>query len=290
MSAQPRGGSPPPAVADPLEAALDDVRARLGTGHRIGLILGSGLGALADAFDDARAVAFGEVRGVGAASVEGHRGRIVAGRLEGVACLALQGRRHVYEGADAAAVALPARLLVRLGVRALVVTNAAGGIDRTFRTGDLMLIEDHINLQWRNPLMGPTRPGEARFPDLSDAYDPALRRIAEEVGLALGIRIVRGVYCAVAGPSYETPAEIRMLARLGAHAVGMSTVPETLVVRAAGVPVLGISLISNAAAGRGAEPLTHAEVIAAGVAAAHRFERLIRGIVPRIAAAVPERA
>jgi purine-nucleoside phosphorylase len=145
-----------------------------------------------------------------------------------------------------------------------------------------MIIDDHINLLWANPLEGPVQSGETRFPDLSDVYDPALQRLAEQVALAARIRVVRGVYCAVTGPSYETPAEVRMLGHLGAHAVGMSTVPEALVARAAGVPVLGISLIANPGAGFATTPLTHEDVVAAGARAAGDFARILRGVIPRI--------
>src|SRR5690606_35381462 len=165
------------------------------------------------------------------------------------------------EGHDAATVALPTRVLLSLGARALIVTNAAGGINRDFSAGDLMLIDDHINLTGRSPLAGPVLEGEIRFPDMSWPYDPQLRQLAERVAVEQSMRLVHGVYAAVLGPSYETPAEIRMLARLGADAVGMSTVPEVIVARARGVPVLGISLITNAAAGISANPLSHEEEI-----------------------------
>jgi purine-nucleoside phosphorylase len=238
---------------------------------------------MADALDERRILQFEEVPHFGESTVPGHEGKVVFGRLEGVSCVVLQGRRHVYEGYSAEDVALPARVLIRLGIRVLIVTNAAGGIDPAFRAGDLMIMDDHINLLWRNPLIGPVKPGEARFPDLSSPYDAELQRIAGEVALDRGIRVVRGVYCAVMGPSYETPAEIRMLGRLGAQAVGMSTIPETLVARAAGVRVLGVALITNAAAGIGKEPLTHDDVVDAASRAAGEFERLIRAVLARLA-------
>jgi purine-nucleoside phosphorylase len=269
-------------LRDALEAALAAVRARDHRSIDVALILGSGLGALADRVQNAVAIPFADIPGFPPAAVAGHAGRLVIGTLEGRTCGVLQGRFHLYEGHDAAAVTLPTRLLLALGAQALVVTNAAGGIDPAFRAGDLMLIEDHINFTGRNPLVGAVLPGEPRCPDMSHAYDPALLALATEVAGAHGVRVVRGVYAAVLGPSYETPAEIRMFGMLGAHAIGMSTVPEVIVARARGVPVLGISLISNAAAGLSAEPLTHEEVVAAGIEAADRFGRLVLGVVARL--------
>jgi len=194
----------------------------------------------------------------------------------------LAGRFHLYEGHDADTVALPARVAVRWGAATLIVTNAAGGINRTFRPGDLMLIDDHINLMWGNPLIGRVLDGESRFPDMSAPYDRDLMATAEDVALRERIRLMRGTYCALHGPSYETPAEVRMLAALGADAVGMSTVPETLVARAAGVPVLGLSLITNMGAGISGAALSHDEVVAMGAAAAEASARLLRGVVGRL--------
>lgn len=249
---------------------------------RIMLILGSGLGGLADSLEDAVHLPFGEIPGFEPATVEGHRGRLVAGRLEGVECIALQGRYHVYEGHPPELITLPVRAMAALGARTLIVTNAAGGLNRAFRAGDLMIIDDHINLMGRNPLIGPVVPGDERFPDMSEAYDSTLRTITERVALDQGIRAVRGVYCAVTGPSYETPAEIRMLRGLGADAVGMSTVPEVIVARAMGVRVLGVTLISNLAAGLRPEPLDHTEVITAGAEAEGRFSVLVRHVLREV--------
>lgn len=243
---------------------------------RVMLILGSGLGELAEELEDAVRLPFEDIPGFAAATVEGHRGRLVAGRLEGVECIALQGRYHLYEGHPPERVTLPVRAMAALGARTLLVTNAAGGINPAFRAGDLMIIDDHINFTGRNPLTGPVVPGDERFPDMSEAYDAELRERVERAAGEHGIRTVRGVYCAVSGPSYETPAEVRMLGRLGADAVGMSTVPEVIVARAMGVRVVGISLISNLAAGLRPEPLDHAEVIAAGDEARTRFATLVR--------------
>ena len=272
-----------------MVAALDatavagGLRAAVGT-PRVGLVLGSGLGALADEFAAPVRVPFAEIPGFAAAGVAGHAGALVTGTLAGVACAALQGRPHLYEGHSAEVVAFPVRVLIALGIRILVVTNAAGGINTRFRPGDLMLIDDHINLLWRNPLTGPVQGGEQRFPDLSRPYDPALQRLTEECALEERVRLVRGVYLAVLGPSYETRAEIGMFRRLGADAVGMSTIPEVLVARAAGVRVLGISLISNPAADLSPTPLAHADVIAAGKAAEADFSRLLRTVMRRLPA------
>ncbi|MGH7477483.1 MAG: purine-nucleoside phosphorylase [Longimicrobiales bacterium] len=272
-----------------VEQASAMLRARMGVRPRVMLVLGSGLGALCEEIEDAVRVPMDAVPGLVAPTVAGHAGALIAGRLAGTDCIALQGRLHLYEGHDAALVALPVRLMAGLGGHTLLVTNAAGGIDRRFSAGDLMLIDDHINLMWRNPLIGAVVEGDARFPDLSDAYDPRLRRVAERVALRLGLPLRCGVYGAVLGPSYETPAEIRMLARLGGHAVGMSTVPEVLTARALGVRVLGISLITNPAAGLTAERLRHEDVLAAGERARSAFASLVRGLLrePELRATSP---
>jgi purine-nucleoside phosphorylase len=262
-------------ITDTLAA----LRERITRRPRVMLVLGSGLGGLADEFEEPVTIPFDEIPGFTAATVEGHTGALVAGRLEGVECIALQGRYHLYEGHPPERVVLPIRVMAALGARTLIVTNAAGGINQTFRAGDLMLIDDHINFMGQNPLIGPVVPGDERFPDMSEPYDRGLQRLAEEAAIERGIQTLRGVYAAVAGPSYETPAEIRMLGRLGADAVGMSTVPEVLVARAIGVRVLGVSLISNLAAGLSAMPLSHDEVITSGLEARERFTSLIRGFL-----------
>jgi len=246
---------------------------------RVGLILGSGLGALAAEFRAATTVPYESIPGLPAAGVAGHAGALVAGTLEGVPCVALQGRPHLYEGHAAAVVAFPVRLLLELGADTLIVTNAAGGINPRFRPGDLMLIADHINLLWRNPLIGPVQAAEQRFPDMSAPYDAALQELTERIAREERIRLRRGVYLATLGPSYETPAEIGMFRRMGADAVGMSTVPEVLVARARGARVLGISLITNPAAGLSTTPLDHQEVLSAGEAARVDFSRLIRRLL-----------
>ena len=249
------------------------------------LVLGSGLGGLADEIEDAVRVPFDEIPGFPRReqALAGHAGQLVAGRLEGVEVAAMQGRFHLYEGWDARDVALPIRALAALGAGTMLLTNAAGGIRPGFRPGDLMLIADHVNLMWRNPLIGATLPGEERFPDMSDPYDAEYRAVAEEVARDLGIPLTQGVYAAVLGPSYETPAEIRMLARMGADAVGMSTVPEVLVARAIGVRCLGLSCVTNLAAGLGGNKLTHDEVMEEGARVRDRLAALVRGVLPRVA-------
>jgi purine-nucleoside phosphorylase len=273
------GAVPPgPRVAEAAAA----LAARAGPPPDVALVLGSGFGALADALGDVVEIGYGEIPGFPSTTVEGHRGAIRVGTLAGRRVAVLAGRYHLYEGHDPDTVALPARAAIRWGARTLIVTNAAGGINRTFRPGDLMLIDDHINLMWGNPLIGTVLDGEARFPDMSAPYDPGLLALAESVALEQRIRLVRGTYCALLGPSYETPAEVRMLAVMGADAVGMSTVPETLVARAAGVPVLGLSLITNMGSGMTAEPLGHDEVMAMGAAAAGVAARLLGGVIARL--------
>jgi purine-nucleoside phosphorylase len=249
------------------------------------LVLGSGLGGLADEIEEPVRIPFDEIPGFPRRTQEllGHAGRLVVGRFEGVEVAAMQGRFHLYEGWTPAEVALPVRALAALGSRTLLLTNAAGGLRPGMEPGDLMVIADHLNLMGQNPLIGPVAPGEHRFPDMSDPYDRGFRAAAEAAALELGIPVTQGVYAALPGPSYETPAEIRMLARLGADAVGMSTVPEVLVARALGVRCLGISCITNLAAGLGGATLSHAEVMEVGERVRDRLAALVRGILPRIA-------
>ncbi|MGH7444907.1 MAG: purine-nucleoside phosphorylase [Longimicrobiales bacterium] len=270
-----------PFDATPADAVAA-LHSRLRQTPAVALVLGSGLGELADELEDAVHIPFADVPGFVAPGVAGHRGMLVAGMLEGVACIALQGRFHLYEGHSAAAVALPTRVMLALGAHTLFVTNAAGALNRSFEPGDLMVIDDHINLLWRNPLTGPAHEGEERFPDMARPYDPELQALAQQVALDHGVRTRRGVYVATLGPSYETPAEIRMMQRLGGDAVGMSTVPEVLVARARAARVLGISLISNYAAGMTSAALSHDEVMAAGAAARADFAHLVRGVLSRM--------
>jgi purine-nucleoside phosphorylase len=267
---------------DPVAAATEHLRERLERTPSVALVLGSGLGELADAVLGATAVPYAEIPGFAPTTVEGHAGRLVSGRLEGVDVVVFQGRYHAYEGHHPADLVTPVRTAAALGATTLVVTCAAGGVTRRLGAGTLMCITDHINLTGRNPLVGPARDGEPRFPDMTDAYDPALRARAETAAAELGIELAQGVYAAMLGPSYETPAEITMLERIGADAVGMSTVPEVIAARAAGLRVLGIALITNPAAGVMEGPLDHDEVIAAAAAAAEDFQRLVRGTLARL--------
>jgi purine-nucleoside phosphorylase len=262
-------------------AAAQFLRARLRTKPRVALVLGSGLGALADEVTDPETVDFAEVPGFARSAVAGHKGRIVAGILENVPCLIMQGRYHMYEGHSAATVAVPVRAAAQLGAEILIVTNAAGGMNPGFRAGDLMIIDDHINLMWRNPLIGPVIPGDLRFPDMSEPYDRDLQALAQRVAAERRIHAVSGTYVGLLGPSYETPAEIRLYRRYG-DAIGMSTVPEVIAARAIGMRCLGLSVISNLAAGMSQEMLTHEDVLVAGQTAAVALNTLLRGILSEL--------
>jgi len=246
---------------------------------RVAIVLGSGLGFLADEIERAVRIPYRDIPGFPEPGVVGHKGEIVAGTLEGVPVLAQSGRFHLYEGHPPAVAGLPVRVFARLGVSTLLATNAAGGIRATFRPGTLMLIADHINLMWRSPLAGPVEEGEERFPDMSAPYDGELRALAREVARERRIPLEEGVYCALLGPSYETPAEIRMFERLGADAVGMSTVPEVIVARARGLKCLGFSTITNVASGRAPAKLSHDDVLEVGRRVAADLGTLIRGVV-----------
>jgi len=251
------------------------------------LVLGSGLGGVAEEIEGGVRIPYSEVPGFPRSTVEGHAGALVAGRWAGVEVVAMAGRFHLYEGWSEAEVARPIRAIAALGPRVMVVTNAAGGLRHGMAPGDLMLITDHLNLTGRNPLVGGVQEGEQRFPDMSDPYDAEFRRVAEDTARAQRIPLEQGVYAAVLGPSYETPAEIRMLSRLGADAVGMSTAPETIVARARGVRVLGISCITNLAAGLADHPLSHEEVMEVGAQARDRLARLVAAVLPRLVELAP---
>jgi purine-nucleoside phosphorylase len=247
-----------------------------------GIVLGSGLGGLADRIEDAVRIPFSHVPGFPNATVAGHAGQLLAGMLGGRPVVALAGRFHLYEGHEASLAAFPVRVLHALGAPVYIASNAAGGVRRTFEPGDLMLIADHMNLMFRNPLIGASEPGDERFPDMSDPYDRALRDQMRQAAAAVGVPLQDGVYCGLLGPTYETPAEVRMLERLGVDAVGMSTVPEVIVARALGMRAVAVSCITNKAAGLSAEKLNHAEVMEAGRAVAARFEQLITEFVRRL--------
>ncbi len=240
-----------------------------------GIVLGSGLGGLAERIAGQTRISYGEIPGFEETGVVGHAGQLIHGTLGDEEIIALAGRFHMYEGHDAATAAFPIRLLHALGARILVVSNAAGGVRRTFAAGDLMAIADHINLTARNPLIGAVSQGDERFPDMSQAYDAELRQELHAVARDLGILLHDGVYCGLTGPSYETPAEVRMLERIGADAVGMSTVAEVIAARAMGMRVLGVSCIANPAAGLSLDPLTHDDVMRVTRRAGEKFVNLI---------------
>ncbi len=277
-----------------VHAAASAVRER-GLGAlrpQVGLILGSGLGGYADKLGELpglgppRAFEYADLPGFPESHVPGHRGRLVVGARAGVCCIAMQGRVHMYEGHTAAAVAFPARVLIALGAKVLIITNAAGGLNAAWQPGTLMLIRDHIDLLRDHPLRGPNddRLGP-RFPDMTKAYAPELRALAREAAAAAGIHLEEGVYVAMPGPVYETPAEVRMLRGLGADATGMSTVPEVVVARHMGARVIGISCITNQAAGITGHELSHEEVTETATRVRATFESLLDTILARLAAA-----
>lgn len=248
----------------------------------VGLILGSGLGGLAHRIESRRSVDYGELPGFATPTVPGHSGKLIAGTLAGRPVLALAGRFHVYEGHSAAQAAFLVRVLHALGAPVLFVSNAAGGLRPDMVAGSLMIIRDHVNLSFRNPLFGPVVPGDERFPDMSEPYDTELRALLAGCAADLGLPVHEGVYAGLTGPSYETLAEVRMLARLGIDAVGMSTVHEVIVARAMGMRVAGMSCITNLAAGLSATPISHQEVLDVTVEAGKRFESLVTEWIRRL--------
>lgn len=280
--ADPDRARPIPPVEQParIAALVAAVRARSGLVPEVGIVLGSGLGGLADELSDAVAIPFAELPGWPAATAPGHAGRLLSGTLAGRPVVMLQGRFHMYEGNDPGLVIQPVLLFKALGARIVVLTNAAGGLDPTFGPGTLMVMSDHINLTGRSPLIGPNADelGE-RFPDLVDAWSPRLRIALHAAAQTEGIHLEEGIYVGLTGPNYETPAEVRWLAGLGAHAVGMSTVLECIAARWVGLEVCGVSLVTNAGAGYTGEPLTHEEVIESGKEAGPRLARVIRRFV-----------
>ena len=271
-----------------MDAKLQETVAAVTARHpgvpALGLILGSGLGPYADRFRNRTVVPFEDLPNFPRSTVLGHSGNLVIGEAEGIPAVALQGRVHYYEGYSLAEVTYPARVLGCLGIKQLIVTNAAGGINVNFRPGDLMLITDHINMMGTNPLIGPNLEElGVRFPDMSEAYDSEMRRTASQVAAQRGITLREGVYVGLTGPSYETPAEIRMCRGLGGDAVGMSTVPEVIVANHMGIRVLGISCITNMAAGILPQKLTHQEVIDTTERVKEQFISLLSGIIPALA-------
>ncbi len=255
---------------------------RAGIRPRLHVVLGSGLGGVAACVENPVEVPFGELPGFPATSVEGHAGSFLLGRIAGVPVLVQSGRFHYYEGVGTDVVAAPVRVGRALGARTLVLTNAVGGIRRDLVPGSLMLVDDHINLMFRAPLAGPVADGETRFPDMSRPYDPALMAAAETVALRKGIRLPRGTYGAVAGPNFETPAEVRALCAAGADAVGMSTVPEVTIARAGGQRVLAFSLVTNRAAGLGDAVVDHEGVMAYAEVAGGTLGALLESLIPAL--------
>jgi purine-nucleoside phosphorylase len=257
-------------------AAAAVIKDRIGSERPVvGLILGSGLAGLVDRFDDAVQVTYADVPGFPVPTVIGHPGVLVGGTLHGKRAVALAGRFHMYEGHSATLAAFPARVLAALGAEILFVSNASGGVRRTFRPGDLMVIADHVNLTGQNPLFGAVEPGDLRFPDMSEPYDATLRAALREAGKRAGVPLVEGVYGWALGPTYETPSEVRMFERFGLDAIGMSTVPEVIAARAAGMRVAGVSCVTNLACGITSAPVDHGDVLAVTRAVAGRFESLV---------------
>jgi purine-nucleoside phosphorylase len=279
---------------DHVSEAASLLRSKLGSlSPRIGIVLGSGLGAVADAVTEPVVVPYSQIPHFPQSTVEGHSGRIVAGLLGEVPVIVMQGRVHYYEGYSPLEVTFPLRVLGALGLQAVILTNAAGGIQEGYRVGQLVALSDHINFMGWNPLIGPNEPRFAarlsaglRFPDMTEAYSKPLRALAQEAAKEEDFALVEGIYLAVSGPSYETPAEIRTFRALGASLVGMSTVPETIVARHMGIEVLGISCVTNLAAGLGAKPLSQQEVIETGRQVERQFARLLQRLVPKIDALI----
>jgi len=271
----------PPAEQPARLAALTAaVRQRTGMVPEVGIVLGSGLGDLADGLADPVAIPFADLPGWPAATAPGHAGRLLVGILGGRPVVMLQGRFHLYEGNDPGLVIQPVLLFRELGARIVVLTNAAGGLDPGFGPGTLMVMRDHINLTGRSPLLGPNADELGpRFPDLTDAWSPRLRERLRAAAALEDVPLAEGIYVGLTGPTYETPAEVRMLASLGGHAVGLSTVLECIAARWVGLEVCGVSLVTNAGAGYTGEPLTHDEVLASGQVAGPRLARVIRRFV-----------
>jgi purine-nucleoside phosphorylase len=268
--------------ADAARKAAQAIGKRAGARQpAVAVILGSGLGGLATAIENAVRIPFGDIPGFPEATVAGHDGAAIVGNIGGRDVVALSGRFHMYEGHAAAQAAFPVRVFHAMGVRELFVSNAAGGISSRLAVGDLMMISDHLNLMGANPLVGPPQEGESRFPDMTDAYDPGLRKILRTTAETLDIPLREGVYAGLIGPSYETPSEVKMLRLLGADAVGMSTVPEVIMARALGIRVAGISCITNAAAGVTGSALSHAEVLETTRRVSGAFEALVTEYLAR---------
>lgn len=266
-----------------VNEAADAIDARIDRRPEIGLILGSGLGVLAEEIEDAAVIPYEDIPHFPVSTVAGHAGRLVVGTLQGQSVVAMQGRFHYYEGYDMKEVTFPVHVMKRLGVTTLLVTNAAGGMNRSFAPGDIMLITDHLNFTGQNPLLGPNdeRLGQ-RFPDMSSAYSQTLRQTAERCAQKRDIAVQKGVYAGITGPYFLTSAELKMLARLGGDAIGMSTVPEVIVANNAGLDVLGMTCITDMALGEETEPLTHDQVIEVANRTRPRFITLVKAIVAEV--------
>lgn len=266
-----------------IREAAEYIRSRSALAPKVGLILGSGLGVLADHIEQPVSIDYRDIPFFPQSTVEGHAGELLIGTVQGTPVVLMKGRFHMYEGYGPEMTAFPVRVMKELGVTTLLVTNAAGGVNTSYHPGDLMLISDHLNLTGRNPLVGPNDEElGARFPDMSQAYSRRLRDIARKLAADKGVPLQEGVYAGLLGPTYETPAEIRMLRTLGADAVGMSTVSETIVARHAGIEVLGISCISNMASGILDQPLSHQEVMETTERVREKFLSLVLSIIPQI--------
>ncbi|HEX7332080.1 MAG TPA: purine-nucleoside phosphorylase [Pyrinomonadaceae bacterium] len=265
------------------EHATRIIRSRISVEPRIAIVLGSGLGGFADDFDEAVAIPYEDIPGFVRSTAQGHAGRLVIGKVDSIPVLAMQGRVHYYEGYSLEEVTFPVRVFNLLGIKTLVLTNAAGGINVQLTQGALMVISDHLNLMGVNPLRGPNdeRFGP-RFPDMTSVYSPELQELVVEEARAINVEVRRGIYGALSGPSYETPAEIHLLRNLGADAVGMSTVPEAIVARHMGIEVLGISCITNMAAGISDAPINHEEVMATGDRVRATFTELLQRVIGAI--------
>jgi purine-nucleoside phosphorylase len=277
----------PETLYERAEHAARFVRARAGRDVRTALVLGSGLGAFAEEVEEAVSIPYAEIPGFARPTVEGHAGRLVVGRVSGADVAVMQGRFHFYEGYALEEVTFPVRVLGLLGVKSLVLTNAAGGLNNSFTEGGLIVISDHLNLMGTNPLLGPNDPRFGpRFPDMTEVYDHEYQDAAIGEAHGMGLELRRGIYAALSGPSYETPAEIRMLRLLGADAVGMSTVPEAIVARQQGMRVLGLSCITNMGAGVLDKPINHEEVIETGERVRGTFAELLRRVIPKLQSSV----
>ncbi|NEU30823.1 purine-nucleoside phosphorylase [bacterium LRH843] len=266
-----------------LKQTVTSIQEKINQVPLVGLILGSGLGVLADEIDDPVAIPYEDIPYFPVSTVAGHAGRLVCGLLEGTYVVVMQGRFHFYEGYGMAEVTFPVRVMKELGIKQLIVTNAAGGVNESFKPGDLMIIKDHINNMNQNPLIGPNDDElGVRFPDMSSAYSKKLGELAKERAEKLDIHLQEGIYVGNTGPCYETPAEVRMIRELGGDAVGMSTVPEVIIARHAGIEVIGISCISNMAAGILPEPLDHKEVIETTERVKSQFLALVKAIIKEL--------